>query len=132
MQESGDDACNMQISVVLAAHISGASWDSWNSSHGSPTELDSHANMPVAGCGMRVVSTTGCHTTLVPFSGISPSMEKVKIADVVMAFDNPKLYVYFGDAECVVHPGDGTQLNSTVSLAGGRPPCRQNAKVSIG
>ena len=89
MRESGDDACNVQISAVLAAHIGGASWGSWASSHGNPTELDSHANMPVAGCGTTVVSTTGRHATVTPFSGTLPSMEKVEIADVAMAFDDP-------------------------------------------
>ncbi len=79
----------MQVSSLVVAHISGASWGSWNASHGSPTELDSHANMPVAGCGTTVISSTGRHATVTPFSGTLPSMDKVEIVDVAMAFDDP-------------------------------------------
>ena len=79
----------MQISSLVVAHISGASWGSWNASHGSPTELDSHANMPVAGCGTTVISSTGRHATVTPFSGTLPSMDKVEIVDVAMAYDDP-------------------------------------------
>jgi hypothetical protein len=79
----------MQISLLVEAHISGTSWGSWNASHGSLTELDSHANMPVAGCGTTVISSTGCHATVMPFSGTLPSMDKVEIVDVAMAYDDP-------------------------------------------
>ena len=79
----------MQVSSLVVAHISGASWGSWNASHGSPTELDSHANMPVAGCGTTVISSTGRHATVTPFSGTLPSMDKVEIVDVAMAYDDP-------------------------------------------
>ena len=79
----------MQISALVAAHIGGASWGAWTSSHGSLTELDSHANMPVAGCGTTLISTTGRHATVTPFSGTLPSMDKVEIVDVAMAFDDP-------------------------------------------
>ena len=79
----------MQISALVAAHIGGASWGAWTSSHGSLTELDSHANMRVAGCGTTLISTTGRHATVTPFSGTLPSMDKVEIVDVAMAFDDP-------------------------------------------
>lgn len=58
-------------------------------SHRHPTELDSYANIPIAGCGTTVITSTGCHATVTPFSSTLPSMDKVEIVDVAMAFDDP-------------------------------------------
>ena len=89
-QDGGDDALQVQVSSVVMAQIGGASMNSWNlSTHGHATELDSHANMPVAGSGTTVISTTGRHATVTPFSATLPVMEKVEIVDVAMAFDDP-------------------------------------------
>ena len=81
---------NVQISSLVVAQIGGASMDTWDvDTHGHATELDSHANMAVAGWGTTVIATTGRYATVTPFSGTLPAMDKVEIADVAMAFDDP-------------------------------------------
>ncbi len=55
----------------------------------SATELDSHANMAVAGNGVLVISKSGMSATVTPFSLDIPPMEDVEIGDVAMAYDDP-------------------------------------------
>ncbi len=55
----------------------------------SVTELDSHANMAVAGQDCTIIAKSGHYATVTPFSGDLPVMEKVEIGDVTIAFGNP-------------------------------------------
>ncbi len=53
------------------------------------TELDSHANMAVAGSDCTVIATSGCHATVAPFSSNLPTMDMVEIGDVAIAYNDP-------------------------------------------
>jgi hypothetical protein len=55
----------------------------------SVTELDSHANMAVAGKDCNIISTSGQYANVTPFSPDLPMMEKVEIGDVAIAYDDP-------------------------------------------
>jgi hypothetical protein len=55
----------------------------------SVTELDSHANMAVAGRHCTIISRSGHHATVTPFSADLPVMEQVNIDDVAIAYDDP-------------------------------------------
>jgi len=55
----------------------------------SATELDSHANMAVAGWDCTIIATNGQYATVTPFSDELPVMEEIEIGDVAMAYDNP-------------------------------------------
>ncbi len=52
-------------------------------------DLDSHANMAVAGSGCTVIATSGCHATVTPFSSNLPTMDMVEIGDVAIAYNDP-------------------------------------------
>ena len=54
------------------------------------TELDSHANMAVAGANVSVISKSGLMATVTPFSADLPPMDDVEIGDVAMAYDDPR------------------------------------------
>ena len=56
----------------------------------SATELDSHANMSVAGANVSVISKSGLVATVTPFSGELPPLDDVEIGDVAMAYDHPR------------------------------------------
>ncbi len=56
----------------------------------SATELDSNANMAVAGANVSIISKSGLVATVTPFSLDIPSMDDVEIGDVAMAYDNPR------------------------------------------
>ena len=85
----GDKAsiCHTVCASGLAAMIGGALMGSYGST--GATELDSHANMSVAGSKCRIIATSGCYANVTPFSTNFPKMEMVKIRDTVVAFDNP-------------------------------------------
>ncbi len=53
------------------------------------TELDSHANMSVAGGGTTVIAKSGHFATVTPFSPDLPVLEKVEIGDAAMCYDDP-------------------------------------------
>ena len=53
------------------------------------TELDSHANMSVAGNGTTVIAKSGNFATVTPFSPDLPVLEKVEIGDAAMCYDDP-------------------------------------------
>ena len=53
-------------------------------------ELDSHANMAVAGANVLVISKSGLMATVTPFSADLPPMDDVEIGDVAMAYDDPR------------------------------------------
>ena len=56
--------------------------------HESTTELDSHANMPVAGAHSTIISQTGLYADVAAYSPDLPS-RKIKIFDVALAYDDP-------------------------------------------
>jgi hypothetical protein len=53
------------------------------------TELDSHANMSVAGSGSTVIARSEHFATVTPFSPDLPVLEKVEIGDAAMCYDDP-------------------------------------------
>ena len=72
---------------VLATTIGGASLGAYSGQ--GATELDSHANMAVAGSDCTIVATSGRYATVTPFSSNLPPMDMVEIGDVVIAYDDP-------------------------------------------
>ena len=73
--------------ALRAATIGGASVGSHGSQ--SVTELDSHANMAVAGRDCTIIAKSGHYASVTPFSADLPVMERVEIGDVAIAYDNP-------------------------------------------
>ena len=55
----------------------------------SVTELDSHANMAVAGRDCTIIAKSGHLATVTPFLADLPVMEQVEIGDVAIAYDDP-------------------------------------------
>ena len=55
----------------------------------SVTELDSHANMAVAGGDCTIIARSGHFANVTPFSADLPVMEQVEIGDVAIAYDDP-------------------------------------------
>ncbi len=53
------------------------------------TELDSHANMAVAGIDCTSITTSGNHADITPFSTDLPVMKLVKIVDAMIAYNDP-------------------------------------------
>ena len=72
---------------MLAATIGGASLGAYSGQ--GATELDSHANMAVAGFDCTVIATSGRYATVTPFSSNLPTMDMVEIGDVAIAYDDP-------------------------------------------
>jgi hypothetical protein len=70
--------CSLQV-----ATIGGASVGLYKGQ--SVTELDSHANMAVAGRDCTIIARSGHFATVTPFSVDLPAMERVKIGDVAIA-----------------------------------------------
>ncbi len=79
--------CPAVCALVLAATIGGASMGSHSGLHA--TELDSHANMAVAGPDCTVIAISGHHATVTPFSSNLPTMNMVEIGDVAIAYNDP-------------------------------------------
>ncbi len=55
----------------------------------SVTELDSHANMAVAGRDCMIIAKSGHYASVTPFSADLPVMERVEIGDVAIAYEDP-------------------------------------------
>jgi hypothetical protein len=72
---------------VLTASIGGTSLGAYSGQ--GMTELDSHANMAVAGCDCTVIANSGHYATVTPFSSNLPTMDMVDICDVALAYDDP-------------------------------------------
>ena len=66
-----------------------------NYSGQSATELDSHANMAVAGANVSIISKSGLVATVTPFSDDLPPMDNVEIGDVAIAYDDPRTGVTY-------------------------------------
>ncbi len=62
---------------MLAATIGGASLGAYSGQEA--TELDSHANMAVAGNDCTIIATSGRYATVTPFSSNLPTMDMVEI-----------------------------------------------------
>jgi hypothetical protein len=75
---------------MRAAQIWGASMGLYNGLQ--VIELDSHANMSVAGSGTTVIAKSGHFATVTPFSPDLPVLEKVEIGDAAMCYDDPICY----------------------------------------
>ena len=91
-----DDVPLVQICSTRAAQIGGTSMGLYANDI-SVTELDSYANMAVAGSGTTLIARTGQHATITPFSKSLPDMNKVEIVVVAMAYDDPftlKTYLF--------------------------------------
>jgi hypothetical protein len=72
---------------VLVATIGGALLGAYSGQ--GATELDSHANMVVAGFDCTVIATSGCYATVTPFSSNLRTMDMVEIGDVAIAYNDP-------------------------------------------
>ena len=46
-------------------------------------ELDSHANMAVAGCDCTIIARSGCFAKVSPFHKDLPALEMIEIGDVM-------------------------------------------------
>ncbi len=77
----------MGLSALFAARISGTSIGLYGNL--SVTELDSHANMAVAGQNCTIIAKSGQYANVTPFSAELPELERVEIGDVAIAYDNP-------------------------------------------
>jgi hypothetical protein len=53
------------------------------------TELDSHANMAVAGADCTIIAKSGNYAGVPPFSEDLTMMKMVEIVDAMMAYDDP-------------------------------------------
>jgi hypothetical protein len=91
----GDKAsiCHPVCALVLAATIEGTSMGSYAAL--GATELDSHANMAVAGSNCTIMATSGRYANVTPFSSNLPTMDMVEIRDAANAYGNPILHVTY-------------------------------------
>ena len=83
----GDKPLIEGISAFFAARIGGASIGLYGDL--SVTELDSHANMAVAGKNCTIIANSGQYANVTPFSTDLPVLERVEIGDVAIAYDDP-------------------------------------------
>ncbi len=77
----------MGLSALFAARIGGTSIGLYGDL--SVTELDSHANMAVAGSGCTIIAKSGQYANVTPVSAQLPVLEQVEIGDVAIAYDDP-------------------------------------------
>ena len=75
------------VCALRSVTIGGTSVGSYGSM--SVTELDSHANMAVAGRDCTIIAKSGHYANVTPFSSDLPTMEQVEIGDVAIAYDDP-------------------------------------------
>jgi hypothetical protein len=59
------------------------------------TELNSHANMAVAGCDCTVIAKSGSFANVTSFHKDLPGMEMVEIGDAMVAYDDPILLITY-------------------------------------
>ena len=83
----GDKPLIEGISAFFAGRIGGASIGLYGDL--SVTELDSHANMAVAGKNCTIIANSGQYANVTPFSTDLPVLERVEIGDVAIAYDDP-------------------------------------------
>ena len=78
---------SVSVSALRAAKIGGTSVGTYGCL--SVTELDSHANMAVAGGDCTIIARSGHFANVTPFSADLPVMEQVEIGDVAIAYNDP-------------------------------------------
>jgi hypothetical protein len=83
----GDKPLIEGLFAFFAARIGGASIGLYGNL--SVTELDSHANMAVAGKGCTIIDKSGQYGNVTPFPADLPVLERVEIGDVAIAYDDP-------------------------------------------
>ena len=66
---------------MRAATIGGTTMNDY-SGH-QAIELDSHANMAVAGCDCTIIARSGCFAKVSPFHKDLPALEMIEIGDVL-------------------------------------------------
>jgi hypothetical protein len=59
------------------------------------TELDSHANMAVAGSDYTIIAKSGNFLDVTPFSADLPVLQMVEIGDAMMAYDDPFTFITY-------------------------------------
>ncbi len=78
------------LSVCASMHMAQIGGASMGTYYGlNVTELDSHANMSVAGGGNTVIAKSGHLAMVTLFSPDLPVLEKITIGHVAMHYDNP-------------------------------------------
>ncbi len=77
----------MGLSDFFSARIGGTSIGLYGNL--SVTELDSHANMAVAGSGSTFIFKSGQYPNVTTFSAELPELERVEIGDFAIAYDDP-------------------------------------------
>jgi hypothetical protein len=87
----GDKAsiCHLVCALVLATTIGGASMGSYAAL--GAMELDSHANMAVAGSNCTIIVTSDRYANVTP----SSLMDMVEIRDAAIAYDDPISHVTY-------------------------------------
>jgi hypothetical protein len=96
------------------------------------TELDSHANMAVAGCDCTIIARSGCFANVTPFHKDLPAMEMVEIGDAMVAYDDPisqRTYLLVMRNALLIQSMDHN-LISPVFDTGSRPSPRRNTEAS--
>ncbi len=86
-----ESICHPLCALVLASTIGGTSMGSYAAL--GAMELDSHANMAVAGSNCNIIATSGHYANVTPFFSNLPTMDMVEIRDALIAYDNPILHV---------------------------------------
>jgi hypothetical protein len=89
--------------------------------------------MAVAGRDCTIIARSGHFATVTPFSVDLPAMERVKIGDVAIAYDNPfsEGDVSACSEEFVVDSADGSQPTPAVFDPRGFALPGQNAQVPV-
>jgi hypothetical protein len=72
---------------VRSAHMGGTSMGAYIGL--LATELDSHANMAVAGSDCTIIAKSANFADVTPFSADLPVLQMVEIGDAMMAYDDP-------------------------------------------
>ena len=83
----GIETFSVGVPAFYAAKIGGTSIGLYGGLY--VTELDSHANMAVAGGGCTIIFKSGQYANVTPFSAELPEMEKEEIGDVAIAYNDP-------------------------------------------
>ena len=101
----------LSVSALKSVKIGGVSTGQYGCM--SVTELDSHANMAVAGKDCTIISRSGQYANVTPFSSDLPMMERVEIGDVAMAYDCPytgRTYLLFMRNSLIIESMDHNLL----------------------
>jgi len=78
-------------------------------------ELDSHANIAVAGCDCTIIARSIFFANVTPFHKDHPAMEMVEIGEVMVAYDDPilqKTYLLVMRNALLIHSMDHNLISS--------------------